>query len=126
MSASSISPISPDVQQFEELDGCELEEIEIITGRQLARLLRRLNASQRAILASDLRSGTLIVTDLTAQQAECLAAANHAYVTVAHHLPDDDVRREVRWGYYGLAQFIKPSVADRQADPTIASSVHVA
>jgi hypothetical protein len=101
--------------ETEELPDREFEEHEVITGRQLARLRRRLNPSERALLADDLRTGKLMVMRLTAQQAECLAQANHAYVSIVRGL-SDEARCDVRWGFAGLAQFVKAPTTDHQAN----------
>jgi hypothetical protein len=58
-----------------------------MTGRQLNRKLRDATASDRALIADDLRSGTLVVTDLTTQQARHLVAAS--LVVAFRHVPDE-------------------------------------
>jgi hypothetical protein len=120
-----LRPVPAEVQAEEMIPDQEIEEIEaiiagrefeqfefeLITGRQLN---RNASASQRAVIADDLRRGKYAVIRHTVQQAECNTGANRVYVAIAHSL-SDNVLNCVRWGYVGLAQFVKAPATDHQA-----------
>jgi hypothetical protein len=75
---------------------------QVITRRNLRRLARRLDASQCAALAADLRSGRVQVSGMTEAQALALTGASSGYVHTAASLSDEDLAA-VRRGDVGLS-----------------------
>ena len=54
-----------------------------ISGASLSQRLRRMNASQRAVLAADIIDGRLVVMGLTRKAVTALCSASQAYVAAA-------------------------------------------
>jgi hypothetical protein len=75
-----------------------------IDGRALDRLLRRSTASQRAVIADDLRTGRLEVGPYTERQARTLAKASYGYTNIAGKLTEAQ-RFGVRSGSRKLSAF---------------------
>jgi hypothetical protein len=79
-----------------------------IDGRALNRMLRGSTASQRAIIADDLRTGRLVVSPLTGPQSRLLTGASYGYAYTASKITDAE-RVAVKLGKSLSARHAKPS-----------------
>ncbi len=74
-----------------------------VEGRNLRRILKRLSASERALLAADLETGAIHLDKLSRAQSTALLEVAGSYVESARKASPDE-RRQIAAGRIGLSR----------------------